>query len=744
MMAFQHVVNIHQKRSSSGSVFSLFLLSWLGIAILGLTQPVAASQGADQPSGEPDGRILRFRRSSEPQSPYAVAEHGIPINDTEHHGGDDHDDGHHGVRLASWRWDEYSNILTFLIMVILAGVLKLLFHHVPFLSQHFPESCVLIVIGVVFGVIIYYGFDNHTHHFPEFTSSLFFNVLLPPIILDSAYALYDRDFLANLGTVILFAVVGTLFNVFVIGGCLYLFYSIGWMGDTFPAVLDPINCLVFSSLISAVDPVAVLAIFEEIGVNMGLYFLVFGESLLNDGVTVVLYNTMVALSGQEDIDYTQYILAFFSFFTVVFGGLIIGCIIGCLSALIVKHTQHTRVIEPLIILATSYLAFILAECIHWSGIISLIGCGIMQKRYAFPNISKKSYTTVKYSIKTFAAFSDCIIFLFLGIVTIEHSLEWHTGFVLWTVLLCTVVRFVGVFSLSWFINKRRVKDISFKEQFIMAYGGLRGAVGFSLVTILDESNPFKDIFLTTTLVMIFFTVFIQGGTIKLLVSKLKITRKTEGDKGISTEVNMKTIDHVMAGIESVTGKHSRYYVMELIRTFDKNYTKKWLIRKDAEDLLTLKFQKITLDEHYARLYGPAVLVHNRKSDNPQFEGIQGITKPLHPTSEAFSQAERKKLRLALRNTPFEQYQRKAFQRDSPEHIANLIRHDREERNRLLNDNLLRPRSMAAASPMTNFEGEDGSEGRMLWKRGLSAAGIRQTYQEVKDQYKPIEGQETTL
>ena len=78
-----------------------------------------------------------------------------------------------------------------------------------------------------------------------------------------------------------------------------------------------------------------------------------------------------------------------SFFSVVFGGLSIGILVGAISAFIVKFTGHVRVIEPLIIFSTAYFAFILSECIHWSGIISLIGCGIVQKRYTFLNISRE-------------------------------------------------------------------------------------------------------------------------------------------------------------------------------------------------------------------------------------------------------------------------------------------------------------------------------------------------------------------
>ena len=291
--------------------------------------------------------------------------------------------------------------------------------------------------------------------------------------------------------------------------------------------------------------------------------MVFGESLLNDGVSIVLYNSMgslgeIASSSEDDsIDNINYVLAILSFFTVVFGGLLVGIFIGCAASYIVKFTEHIQVIEPFLILAMSYLSYVLAETIHWSGIISLIGCGIVQKRYAFLNISKTSLYTIKHAVTTLATFSDCIIFLFLGVVTVSrpNDLQWHWGFSLWTCFLCLIIRFTGVFLLSAILNFKRVKKISIKEQIIIGYGGLRGAVGFSLAIIFyqDDGGELSKIFLTTTLFMVYFTVFLQGGTIKFLVEKLNIEKKKEKVRLISDDVNSKAIDLLMAGVGSVLG-----------------------------------------------------------------------------------------------------------------------------------------------------------------------------------------------
>lgn len=154
------------------------------------------------------------------------------------------------------------------------------FHIIPRVSSIVPESCLLIVVGLFIGGII----KAIEEEAPVLDSKLFFLYLLPPIILDAGYFLPIRTFTENLGTILMFAVVGTLWNAFFVGG---MMYGICQIEAARLGSVDLLSCLLFGSIISAVDPVAVLAVFEEIHINELLHILVFGESLLNDAVTVV-------------------------------------------------------------------------------------------------------------------------------------------------------------------------------------------------------------------------------------------------------------------------------------------------------------------------------------------------------------------------------------------------------------------------------------------------------------------------
>ena len=179
----------------------------------------------------------------------------------------------------------------------------------------------------------------------------------------------NRPFFDNLGTILLLAIVNTLFNTICIGLTLWGFSFTPIYGGT---KFEMLPCLVFAALISAVDPVAVLATFTEIHVNDMLYIIVFGESLLNDAVSVVLYRMFDSFAkiGQANLIPLDIVLGCLSFFVVALGGVLIGIIFGVIACFTTKFTEHTPVLEPLIILVYAYLAYLTSEMFSVSGILA--------------------------------------------------------------------------------------------------------------------------------------------------------------------------------------------------------------------------------------------------------------------------------------------------------------------------------------------------------------------------------------
>ncbi|XP_025966819.2 sodium/hydrogen exchanger 2-like [Dromaius novaehollandiae] len=486
---------------------------------------------------------------------------------------------------------------------------------------------------------IIYGLNDKSP--PVMDSDIFFLYLLPPIVLDAGYFMPSRPFFENIGTILLYAVVGTIWNVFGIG---FSLYGICQVKSFDLQDVSLLHNLLFGSLIAAVDPVAVLAVFEEIHVNEKLHILVFGESLLNDAVTVVLYKLFRSFCEMPAIKTVDVFAGIGKFFVVGTGGVLVGLTFGMIAAFTTRFTKNIRVIEPLFVFLYSYLSYLAAEMFHLSGIVAIIACAMGMKRYVEANISLKSHTTVKYFMKMWSSVSDTLIFIFLGVSTIGENHEWNWPYICFTVIFCLIWRALGVLVLTFFVNRFHVNTVTSKDQFIIAYGGLRGAICFSLVFLLPDFHR-KKLFIAATTVVILFTVFVQGMTIRPLVDLLDVKKKRESAPTVGEQIHIRFLDHLLAGIEDISGHWGQYYWKDKLEYFNSKYLQKILLREydQPKSSIVLLYEKlerkhaIELAEagqlghapsHPSLLYSHRTAVTDRKSEdvlNPDvLENIQEI------------------------------------------------------------------------------------------------------------------------
>lgn len=562
--------------------------------------------------------------SSEPQAPL---QHGHAHHSSDHHGVTEHHredkslsthpahENHHQNHLDLGHYTpvhehhhppsyhvfhvEFERVeIPFIIAlwIFVSSLAKIGFHMTPKLHHIFPESCLLIVVGIIIGFLL---FLTSEHPPSTLTPDVFFLFMLPPIILDAGYFMPNRLFFDHLGTILLMAVVGTVFNVLTIGISLWGAGQTGLYGehDT-PGLLET---FLFSSLISAVDPVAVLAVFEEIQVDEVLYIVVFGESLLNDAVTVVLYHMFEAYVEIEEDNITVSDIGkgLASFIVVAGGGTIIGIIWGYVTGFVTRFTNHAPILEPMFVFTMAYLSYLCAEIFHMSGILAITFCGIVMKNYVERNVSGKSQTTIKYAMKMLSSSSETIIFMFLGVATIHDEHVWNWWFTILTIVFCTLFRCLGVLILVGLANRYRLQKLGAVDQFVMMYGGLRGAVAFALVLLIKPENvPHAHMFVTTTIAMVYWTVFVQGITIKPLVKFLNVKTTTEKEPTMNERISGRFMDHIMAGMEGILGEFGNLRLRDMYKHLDNKYIKPCLLRenhvKDPKIIET--YQTITNNE----------------------------------------------------------------------------------------------------------------------------------------------------
>lgn len=254
--------------------------------------------------------------------------------------------------------------------------------------------------------------------------------------------------------------------------------------------------------------------------------LVFGESILNDAISIVLTTTISKTPNSETGEAIMYALK--TFFTMFFASAGIGVVFALISALLLKHIDLRKhpSLEFGLMLVFTYAPYVLAEGIHLSGIMAILFCGIVMSHYTHFNLSTVTQITMQQTMRTLSFIAETIVFAYLGlaIFSFKHRCEW--ALVIWALLLCLFGRACNIFPLAWLVNRFREHKITKKMQVIMWFSGLRGAISYALSLHLEfSSEETQRVMITTTLIIVLFTTLVFGGSTMPLLRYLQATNK---------------------------------------------------------------------------------------------------------------------------------------------------------------------------------------------------------------------------
>ncbi len=336
---------------------------------------------------------------------------------------------------------------------------------------------------------------------PELVLSLF----LPPLVFEAAFHLQMRDLRVDAWPIAVMAVPGVVIGTVLVGWLLAL-----------AGVLPLPVALLFGALISATDPVAVVALFKALGAPRRLSTLMEGESLFNDGTAIVVFQIMTALVLESTLDPLAGLVQFLQ---VAVGGIIIGLAFGYVVAAIMEHIDD-YLIETTLTTVLAYGAYLAAEQIHVSGVLAVVAAGLMNGNLG-PRGMSPSTRIVIFNFWEYVAFlANSFVFLLIG-MNVKWPDLWAyapaIGMAILVVLVARAVVVYGVGGLLRFLGHK----LPFAYLHVLLWGGLRGAVSLALAfTLLEHAIPARQQVLAMTFGVVLFTLLVQGTTVRFLVERL--------------------------------------------------------------------------------------------------------------------------------------------------------------------------------------------------------------------------------
>ena len=455
-------------------------------------------------------------------------EHGEHAAGHKEHGG-----GHHGP--------DTSALLFVMIAVFIGAATRHFLKRLPF-----PFTVLLLIIGIILGVLTRlgylgdWGFMNVSfvaesfHWAANIDPHLLLYIFLPILIFEAAFAMDLHTFKKSATNSVILAVPGIVVALALTAA---LVYAIDLMDIGLPGWANWTLALMFGSVISATDPVAVVALLKELGASKKLGTLIEGESLLNDGTAIVIFMVFFnAITG--DASDTNGLI---EFCRVSFGGILVGAIIGKIVLEWVKKVFNDAMVEISVVVAAAYLTFYIAASFHVSEVLALVALGLIIGGVGRSSISPQVEHFMHEFWELAGFIANSMIFLIVGLVIAERTTFTTNDFVSLIIVYVGihVVRALVILIFYPFMRKAGY-GLPVKDAIVVWYGALRGAIGLALALIVAgvetkkvatfmevdmiTAQNIKDQFLFLIAGTVLLTLLVNATTIKIIVNALGLTK----------------------------------------------------------------------------------------------------------------------------------------------------------------------------------------------------------------------------
>ena len=338
----------------------------------------------------------------------------------------------------------------------------------------------------------------------ELTRELIFTALLPPLIFEAALQMHWRELRADAGVIAVLATVGIVLAAALVA--LGLRYIADWPW----AAAIPLGVL-----ISATDPVSVIATFKEAGVKGRLRLLVESESLLNDGTTAALYTVALAATTGAAVGGGDVAL---SFLVTVAGALVCGALVGAAVMLLAGRTDD-HLVEITLSTIAAYGSFLLAQHFGFSGVLATLTTGLLMGNVtALGSFSERGRESVA-SFWEYAGFvANSLIFLLIGMRLVAQHVTEVIAVACLTIALSLLGRALAVYGCCGLFARTKQR-VSLAHQHLLVWGGLRGALALALALGLPDNMPERDAAISVTFAVVAFSILVQGLTMTPLLRR---------------------------------------------------------------------------------------------------------------------------------------------------------------------------------------------------------------------------------